>query len=210
VRAEADGQHCTDSSRIREVMKEATMRTLDARAWQVHFTELRTPVLSAFPRLHRQDVEAAGDDFDALVHLIQRQSGLSATEVHDRLREIEVLEADGEVETREAGAHTNGKRASVEQLRIEFGFEESERPRIVDVLRKLDRQLRRWSPDAVDLTLSIKDRETQAQKVTMEVRVPNLPRIVVTSKEPVLRDALMDVRDDAWRQIKEQLARRRG
>ena len=186
------------------------MRTLDARAWQVHFTELRTPVLSAFPRLHRQDVEAAGDDFDALVHLIQRQSGLSATEVHDRLREIEVLEADGEVETREAAAHTNGKRASVEQLRIEFGFEESERPRIVDVLRKLDRQLRRWSPDAVDLTLSIKDRETQAQKVTMEVRVPNLPRIVVTSKEPVLHDALMDVRDDAWRQIKEQLARRRG
>jgi hypothetical protein len=210
VRYGADGQHCTDSSRIREVMKEATMRTLDARVWQVHFTELRTRVLSAFPRLHRQDVEAAGDDFDALVHLIQRQSGLSATEVHDRLREIEVLEADGDAETREASAQANGGRASVEQLRIEFGFEESERPRIVDVLRKLDRQLQRWSADAVDIHLYVKDRDTLAQKVTMDVRVPNLPRIIATSRETQLHDALMDVRDEALRQIKEQLARRRG
>jgi hypothetical protein len=206
----ADGQHCTDSSRIREVMKEATMRTLDARAWQVHFTELRTPVLSAFPRLHRQDVEAAGDDFDALVHLIQRQSGLSATEVRDRLREIEVVDADGEIETREDDGATDRSGASVDQLRIEFGFEESERPRITEMMRKLDRLLQRFPADAVDMELYVKERDSLAQKVTLEVRVPNLPRVVATSREQVLRDALMDVRDDIWRQIKEQLARRRG
>lgn len=186
------------------------MRTLDARAWQVHFTELRTPVLSAFPRLHRQDVEATGDDFDALVHLIQRHSGLSAAQVHDRLREIEVDEVDGDIETREASGATNGGAASVDQLRVEFGFEESERPRVVDMLRKLDRQLKRFPADAVDMELTVKDRETTAQKVKMEVRLPSLPRIVATSKEPLLHDALMDVRDDIWRQIKEQHARRRG
>jgi hypothetical protein len=42
------------------------------------------------------------------------------------------------------------------------------------------------------------------------VRLPNLPRIVATSKLPQLHDAVMDIRDEVWRQIKEQLARRRG
>jgi len=188
------------------------MRTLDARAWQVHFTDLRTPVLSAFPRLHRQDVEATGDDFDALVHLIQRQSGLSASEVHERLREIEVGTHDGDLEIREAGSQADAEpaRASVEHLRIEFGFEEAERPRIMELLRKLDRHLQRWSADAVDIQLHVKDRDSLAQKVTMEARLPNLPRIVATSREQVLHDALMDVRDDVLRQIKEQLDRRRG
>lgn len=184
------------------------MRTLDARAWQGHFTELRTRVLTAFPRLHRQDVEATGDDFDALVHLIQRHSGLSATEVHDRLREIEVTDVDPE--TRDVTADTSAGRASVDQLRTESGFGESEHPRIVDTLRKLDRQLQRWPADAVNMELFVKDRDTLAQKVTMEVWLPNLPRVVATSNQPVLRDALMEIRDDVWRQIKEQLARRRG
>ncbi|HSK91719.1 MAG TPA: hypothetical protein VK875_10435 [Euzebyales bacterium] len=186
------------------------MRTLDARAWQVHFTDLRTPVLSVFPRLNRQDVEATGDDFAALVHLIQRHSGLSANEVHDRLRRIEVEEVDGTVETRETGGDTRSRGASIDQLRIEFGFEESEHARVLDVLRKLDRQLKRFPADAVDMELTVKDRDTTAQKVTMEVWLPNLPRIVATSKEIALRDALMEVREDVWRQIKEQLDRRRG
>jgi hypothetical protein len=206
----ADGQHCTHSSPKREVMKEATMRTLDARAWQVHFARLRTPVLSAFPRLHRQDVEATGGDFDALVHLIQRHSGLSASEVHDRLREIEVMELEGDIETREPTPTTRRRGASVDQLRIEFGFEESERPRIVGIMRKLDRQLKRFPADAVDMELNVKDRETTTQKVTMGVWLPNFPRVVATSKEPVLRDALMNVREEVLRQIKEQHARRRG
>lgn len=183
------------------------MRTLDARAWQVGFTELRTPVLSAFPRLHRQDVEATGDDFDALVHLIQRQSGMSAGEVHQRLSQIEI-DDDGRDDEPADGA--GRQRASIDQLRVEFGFEESERPRIVDLLRKLDRQLKRFPADAVDMELTVKDRDTTAQKVTLAARLPNVPAVIATSHETSLRDALMDVREDVWRQIKEQLDRRRG
>jgi hypothetical protein len=183
---------------------------LDARAWQVHFTQLRTPVLTVFPRLHRQDVEATGDDFDALVHLIQRHSGLSASDVHNRLREIEVMEHDGDIETRDAPTTNNRRGASVDQLRVEFGFVESERPRIVEIMRKLDRQLKRYPADAVDMELYVKDRETTTQKVTMEVWLPHFPPVVATSEKPALRDALMDVREEVLRQIKEQHARRRG
>jgi hypothetical protein len=192
------------------------MTTLDARAWQAKYTELRTPVLSAFPRLHRQDVEAAGDDFDALVHMIQRESGLSAHEVHDRLSEIEVDDDtdSGEHADDHAGTEPSRRaprpRASLDQLRIAFGFEEAERPRIVELLRKLNRQLQRFPAEAVDLELTVKDRDTTAQKVTLEASLPNVPRIVVTSKESSLRDALMDVREDLWRRIKESVDRRRG
>lgn len=177
------------------------MTTLDARVWQNRFTELRSPVLSAFPRVHRQDVEAAGDDFDALVHMIQRSSGMSATQVHERLSEIM---ADDE-----GGTDTGPQRASLEQLRVGFGFEESERPRILEVLRKLDRQLKRFPADSVDMELTVKDRDTTAQKVTLEAWLPNMPRMVVTSREHSLRDALMDVREDLWRRLNEALDRRR-
>lgn len=107
----------------------------------------------------------------------------------------------------ETGTNTG---ATVDQLRIEYGFEESEHPRVIELLRKLDRQLKRFSADAVDMELTVKDRDTSDQKVTMEVWLPGLPRVVATSKELALRDALMDVREDVWRQIKEQQARRRG
>jgi ribosome-associated translation inhibitor RaiA len=179
------------------------MTTLDARVWQTRFTELRTPVLSAFPRVHRQDVEAAGDDLDALVHTIQRSSGLSATEVHQRLAEIAV-EGGGQSDSSER------RGASLEQLRIGYGFEEAERPRIIELLRKLDRQLQRFPAEAVDLELTVKDRDTPAQKVTLEAKLPNVSRLVVTSREHSLRDALMEVREDLWRQLKETINRRRG
>lgn len=182
------------------------MTTLDARVWQARFAELRTPVLSAFPRLHRQDVEAAGDDFDALVHTIQRTSGMSATEVVQRLSTITVDDDDEPTPAPDDGR----RRASLDQLRVGFGFEESERSRVVELMRKLDRQLQRFPAEGVDMELTIKDRGTTAQKVTLEVWLPNMPRIVVTSKEHDLRDALMDVREDLWRHLNEKVNRRRG
>lgn len=185
------------------------MRTVEARAWRARFTQLRTPVLSGFPRLDRQDVEAVGDDFDALVHLIQRRTGRSATDVIEQLQHIFTQQDDDGTDAPPADDR-NGRSASIAQLRIEFGFAESEHPRIMDTLRKLDRQLRRFPASAVDMELAVKDRDTTAQKVTLEARLPNLPRIVATSNEPGLRDALMDVREEVWRQIKEQLDRSRG
>lgn len=183
------------------------MTSLDAHAWETGFTDLRTPVLTAFPRLHRQDVEATGGDFDALVHLIQRHSGLSASEVHARLSEIEVTRDDSADNA--AGADAGRQRADITQLRTAYGFEESERPRVLELLGKLDRQLKRFPADGVDLELTVKDRDSTAQKVTLTARLPNIGTVVATSREVTLRDALMDVREDLWRQLKEQLDRRR-
>lgn len=184
--------------------------TLDARTWRSDFTRLRAPVLATFPRLHRQDVEATGDDFDALIELIQRQSGLSAGEVHERLADIDEAGATADGDGADTGddASADGARASIDQLRIDRGFEESEHERVRDIFRKLDRQLNRFPADGADMELTVKDRDTTAQKVTFEVWLPKMPRVVATSKEHSLRDALMDVREDAWRQINEQLDRR--
>ncbi|HEX2029240.1 MAG TPA: hypothetical protein VHF25_14695 [Nitriliruptorales bacterium] len=95
----------------------------------------------------------------------------------------------------------DGDGASIQQLRLGAGFAESERDEILGRLRKLDRRLKRFDADAVDLELSIKGRDSNEQQVVLEARLPKIDRIVVTSREPALRDAIADVRDDLWRRI---------
>lgn len=91
--------------------------------------------------------------------------------------------------------------ASIDQLRLATGFAERERDGILEVLRKLDRRLSRFPADEVDMELSVKERETPSQYVVLEAWIAKKDRFVATSREPDLRDALMDVREDLWRQI---------
>lgn len=190
------------------------MQSLNARVWQRHFPELRRPVMAAFPRLQPHDVEAVNDDFDALVALIQRSSGLGAGDVHDRLSAIDVqrlgiTEDDTGPGSDDQPSRTRWRGASIGQLRIGFGFEAAERTRILAILSKLDRQLSRFRADATDLELTVKDRGSMTQKVTLEVRLPKFPRVVATSTEMDLRDALMDLREDLWRRIDNLMSRRK-
>ncbi|MDP9022238.1 MAG: HPF/RaiA family ribosome-associated protein [Actinomycetota bacterium] len=98
-------------------------------------------------------------------------------------------------------ATSRDDRASVDQLRLGNGFPEAERDEIVGRLRKLDRRLKRFNGDAVDLELSVKDRDGNDQQVTLEARLPKMQRIVVTSRKPAMKDALMEVRNELWRRI---------
>lgn len=100
--------------------------------------------------------------------------------------------------------------ASVDQLRLGTGFGEDERDRIVELYRKLDKRLQRWAAEGVDMELSIKDRETTSQQVTFEcwIAAEGNTRFVATSKENLLQDALMDCREDMWRQIDEYVSRK--
>lgn len=91
--------------------------------------------------------------------------------------------------------------ASVEQLRLATGFAASERDRILETLRKLDRRLARFPADEVDMELSVKERDTPSQYVVLEAWIAKKERFVATSREADLRDALMDVREDLWKQI---------
>ncbi|CAN5254703.1 hypothetical protein BH20ACT8_BH20ACT8_13510 [soil metagenome] len=98
--------------------------------------------------------------------------------------------------------------ATVEQLRLGAGFGEEERPRVLEVFRKLDRRLKRFSAGAVDMQLSVKERDTPSQKLTLECWIAGRDRIVATSTETDLGDALMDCREDLWRQIDDAVNRR--
>ena len=100
--------------------------------------------------------------------------------------------------------------ASMDLLRLGTGFDEDERDRIVEQFRKLDKRLKRWPAETVEMELSIKERDTSSQQVTFEVWIhtDGDTHFVTSSKEELLQDALMDCREDMWRQIDEFISRK--
>lgn len=91
--------------------------------------------------------------------------------------------------------------AGVAQLRLGIGFNNGERDDVIARLSKLDRRLRRFDADAVNLELSVKARDTNEQQVMLEAKIAGFDRFLAISRQPLLKDALNDVRDDIWRQI---------
>lgn len=102
----------------------------------------------------------------------------------------------------------NGNPASTAQLRLGSGFHDDERDEVVARVSKLDRRLQRFDADATQLELSVKGRDSNEQHVVFEARLPGHDRLVATSSEPRLRDALNDVRDDMWRLIDDAVTKR--
>lgn len=183
------------------------MRPLTPRVWERHFTALRPYVLQEFPEVERQRLEMIGDDWSGLVEVVQDATGLSAQLVHQRLRKLDVSELG--LGTGAGEQEQDQGRASLDQLRLGDGFSEGDRPRVVNRLEKLNRLLRTFPEDGTELLLSVKERDTTSQKVTLECGFPHFGRIVATSREPDLKAALMDVREDAWRQINDAVSKRK-
>ena len=89
-------------------------------------------------------------------------------------------------------------------LRIAPEFRGDEHAGLTEQLRgKLEARLKRWDAEQVEMELSVKDRETAQQKVTLEVWIAarGRTRFVGTSTAPDLRAAVNDARDDVHRQI---------
>lgn len=183
------------------------MRPLTPRVWERHFTVLRPYVLQEFPDVDRQKLETIGDDFSGLVDVVQDATGLSAELVRQRLRKLDVDELG--LGTGEAEEEAEEDRASLDQLRLGDGFSDAERDRIVNRLEKLNRRLRKFPADGTHLLLSVKDRDTTAQKLTLECGLPHFATLVATSDEPDLKAALMEVREDLWRQIDDAVNKRK-
>ena len=96
-----------------------------------------------------------------------------------------------------------------DSLRVLPEFRPDEHDKYADVLfGRLERRLQRWDPESVELELSVKERDADSQRVTLECWVPSLPKIVGTSKDPELDKAVVEVRDDVWRQLDRQLNKR--
>jgi hypothetical protein len=94
------------------------------------------------------------------------------------------------------------------QLRLGPGFHEADRARVLADLSSLGRHLMHWSPDRVDLDVSVKDRGGPQQTVTLEARLPGWPSQVAHSTAPDLGRALVEVRQEMIRRIEDGKARR--
>jgi hypothetical protein len=89
-----------------------------------------------------------------------------------------------------------------DRLRVVPQFRPDEYDHARDVLfGRLERRLSRWDPEQVELELSVKERDTDSQRTVLECWIAGLPKFVGTSTERDLDAALVEVRDDVWRQI---------
>lgn len=182
------------------------MQPLTHELWAKHFVELRPRIREEWPDVDPIELEIVRDDWDHLVQLVQRTTGMSADLVAQRLRTLDVAELN--IGSGGSGADKEGNQASLDQLILGNGFEESERGRIVERLSKLNRRLKRFPADATTLELQVKERNNTGQAVTFIAQVPGFAQFVATSTESDIRDALMDVREDMWRQIDDAVTRR--
>lgn len=182
------------------------MQPLTHDLWAKHFVELRPRIRKEWPDVDPSELEIVRDDWDHLVQLIQRTTGLSADLVAQRLRTLDIEELN--IGTGDSSDDEDNTQASLAQLALGNGFEESERDRIVERLSKLNRRLKRFPADATSLELQVKERNNNGQTVTFIAQLPGYSQLVATSTESDLRDALMDVREDMWRQIDDAVSRR--
>lgn len=88
-----------------------------------------------------------------------------------------------------------------DNLRLEYGVKQDEFDHVVDVLSRLDERLRSFRAEAVQLRLSVKERDEPSQRTTLEASIAGRPTIVATSNQEDLDAALAEVRDDLIRQI---------
>ena len=99
--------------------------------------------------------------------------------------------------------------ASLEaNLRLGKGLKEQDRERVLRRLAGLDPRLRSFRADAVDLLLTVKERETPSQRTTLEATIANEPRLVATSVRAGLDEALAEVGGELARQLTEVKTRR--
>lgn len=182
------------------------MQPLTHQVWEQHYLDLRAPVQSQFPLVDPIEIERVNDDFDMLVEVLQRETGMDADRVLDQLRSVDVEELG--IGTGQADADQHAGEGSVQKLALGQGFTDAERPRVLDRLEKLNRHLRRFPAENTWLELSVKDRDTPAQVVTLSAELPGLGKLVTTSKENDMRAALADVRDDMVDRIRQGMDKR--
>lgn len=96
-----------------------------------------------------------------------------------------------------------------DRVRVVPEFRSDEHDKYRDVLfGNLERRLSRWDPEQVELELSVKERDTNSQRVVLECWIAGAPKIVGTSTERDLGRAVVEVRDDVRRQVNRYLTRK--
>ena len=92
--------------------------------------------------------------------------------------------------------------ATVENsLRVAGGLTPHEHELVLARYAPLDNRLRSFHAGQVQLTLSMKDRDTPGQHTTLEANVTGFGRLVATSGHTDFDLAINEVRDDLIRQL---------
>lgn len=94
-----------------------------------------------------------------------------------------------------------------ECLRAGAGFSQGDLNWIAEQFATLDARLASFYADTTELEVSVKDRAAKGQKVTLECWIAGRQKIVTTSSEENLHDALNDVRDDLRRRLNDAKSR---
>lgn len=95
-----------------------------------------------------------------------------------------------------------------DRLRIVPQFRPEEYDRVRELMfGRLARRLERWQPEQVELEISVKDRDTNKQRMVLECWITGVPRMVATSRETDLWKGVVEVRDDMWRQVDRHVTR---
>jgi ribosome-associated translation inhibitor RaiA len=101
-----------------------------------------------------------------------------------------------------------GVEALEERLQLTGGFTPADRDWILRVLGPLAKHLGKWKPEQIALQASVKHRDGNEQKVTLEVVLPGMPPLVASSLDREIDRALVEVRKDLIRQIEDAKDRR--
>jgi ribosome-associated translation inhibitor RaiA len=93
-------------------------------------------------------------------------------------------------------------------LHVSGGFSEAERQRLLHALAELTPHLSRWDPADMQLDVSVKQRDSKEQKVSIRASLPGYPTLVATAVDHDLDRALADARRDLIRQIEDEKRKR--
>lgn len=96
-------------------------------------------------------------------------------------------------------------------LRVGPQFDPSEHDQVIEVVAgRLDRRLERFDDDKVELEITVKDRDTPQQRVTLEcwIAASGRTRFVGTSKQADLWAAVRETAEDVQKQVNKFLTKR--
>ncbi len=97
--------------------------------------------------------------------------------------------------------HLVGVASVATSLQIHGYLRSAEIDQLMNHWKNLDRHLLRFRPDAVELHLHIKERETRSQHVVLEAKIAGQKPMVARSSSTDLQHALNEVRDEMIRQL---------
>ncbi|MCW2599215.1 MAG: hypothetical protein JWM02_1044 [Frankiales bacterium] len=93
-------------------------------------------------------------------------------------------------------------------LRLGMGFQDDDRPWVLDALAALVPHLARWNPADVEVEIAVKDRDGKEQQVTLKADLPGYPPLVAKAADRDLDKAIAEAKRELIRQVEDEKSKR--